>query len=152
MVVLDCPIPGCAFQTPDHDVIGAAAILNLHSHAHIMNPAPQAVPRPSAPKLIRPKNAFIRRWDTFRIGSGITDQAASAQLLECTTEKLGNIVLRAHPNFTTKTLQDALTTLKSIAVIPVAVGVLRSELAAMRQDPDETFHCFFIETFFRWCR
>ncbi|XP_066924129.1 uncharacterized protein [Clytia hemisphaerica] len=152
MVVLDCPLPGCGFQTPDHDVIGAAAILNLHSHTHIMNPVPQAAPRPSAPKLIRPKiqdnstcedwNAFIRRWDTFRIGSGITDQAASTQLLECTTEKLGNVVLRAHPDFTTRTLQDALTTLKSIAVIPVAVGVLRSELAAMRQDPDETFRTF----------
>lgn len=152
MTILDCPIPGCGFQTADVDVIGAAAILNVHSHTHTnVNPAP-AIQRSTAPKLVRPKiqhnstcedwNAFIRRWDTFRIGTAITDQAAPSQLLECADEKLGNIVLRAHPNFTTKTLVDALATLKSIAVIPVALGVLRSELAAMRQDPDESFRTY----------
>ena len=78
MVVLDCPIPGCGFQTNDVDVIGAAAILNVHAHAHATaSPAPPPFHR--APKLERPKiglnastedwNAFIRRWDTFRVGS-----------------------------------------------------------------------------------
>ena len=110
------------------------------------------MPRSSALKLVRPKiqhnsscedwNAFIRRWDTFQIGTGITDQTAPSQLLECTDEKLGNIVLQAHPNFTTRTLIEALATLKSIDVIPVALGVLRSDLAALRQDPDEPFRTY----------
>lgn len=48
-------------------------------------------------------------------------------LLECTGEQLGNVVLHAYPNFTSKDLKDALTVLKSIAVIPVALGVLQSD-------------------------
>ena len=44
--------------------------------------------------------------------------------------------------FTSKPLTDSLKILKSIAVVPVALGVLRSELFTMRQDPDETFRTF----------
>ena len=153
MTILACPLPGCGFQTADVDVIGAAAILNIHSHAHA-NPTLAAIaPQPkNAPKLIRPRiqhnatgedwNAFIRRWDTFQIGSGIQDATAPGQLLECASEQLGNVVLRAHPNFTTKNLHEAIATLKSIAVIPVALGVLRSDLASMQQHGDEPFRTF----------
>ena len=98
-----------------------------------------------APKLDRPKlqmnattedwNAFTRRWETFRIGSSIPNAVASGQLLECTGEQLGNIVLRAKPNFTSLPLTDALKVLKKLAVV-------RSELLAMRQDPDEPFRTF----------
>ena len=152
MVVLNCPLANCDFHTDDVDVIGAAAILNLHAHEH-SNPTPVlAQPIASTPKLVRPKveqnstgedwNAFLRRWETFRIGSHIADAAASTQLFECATEQLGNIVLRAHPTFTSKPLAEALTILKSIAVVPVALGVLRSDLSSMRQDPDEPFRTF----------
>lgn len=153
MTVLTCPIPGCGFTTTDVDVIGAAAILNVHSHIHAANATrDHAAPAPRAPRLERPKlqmnattedwNAFIRRWETFRTGSSISDGAASGQLLECTGEQLGNIVLRASPTFTSLPLPDALKTLKTLAVIPVALGVVRSELLAMRQDPDEPFRTF----------
>ena len=151
MTVLSCPIPGCGFKTEDVEVVGAAAILNIHSHMHV-NSAPPAAPVIRGPKLERPKvelnstcedwNAFIRRWEIFRVGASIADNAAPGQLLECTTEQLDNILLRAHPEFTKKTLDDALAALKSIAVIPVAIGVLRADLAAMRQDPDEPLHTF----------
>ena len=50
--------------------------------------------------------------------------------------------MHAHPNVTCKTPEDALAVLKSIAVIPVALGVLRSDLATMRKDPDEPFDTF----------
>ena len=91
-------------DSDDVDVIGAAAILNVHSHIHATN-TPQARSGPAirAPKLERPKlqmnattedwNAFTRRWETFRSGSSIPDAIASGQLLECTEEHLGNIVL-----------------------------------------------------------
>ena len=153
MTVLTCPIPGCGFSTEDVDVIGAAAILNVHSHLHAAsNSRGHAAPATRAPRLERPRlqmnattedwNAFIRRWETFRTGSSISDGAASGQLLECTNEQLGNIVLRATPAFTSLQLQDALKTLNTLAVIPVALGVTRSELLAMRQDPDEPFRTF----------
>jgi len=51
-------------------------------------------------------------------------------------------VLRADQRFTSKTLNDALKILKSVAVVPVALGVLRSELFNLNQDPDEPFRTF----------
>ena len=39
-------------------------------------------------------------------------------------------------------IYDALSALKSLAVVPVALGVLRSDLASLRQEPDETFREF----------
>jgi len=151
MTVLNCPIPGCGFATDDVDVVGAAAILNAHTYTH-MAVAQQAAPPVRGPKLDRPKlqlnctnedwNAFQRRWETYRTGSGIRDDNAAGQLLECTTEQLGNILLRAEPAFTTKPIAEALQVLKSVAVVPVALGVLRSELSIMRQYPDEPFRTF----------
>ena len=153
MVVLSCPIPNCGYTTEDVDVIGSAALLNAHTTIHAMNAAqPRAAPVVRAPKLERPRlhmnattedwNAFTRRWQTYRTGSQIPDAVASGQLFECTKEQLGNIVLRAKPNFTTLALDEALETLKKLAVIPVALGVVRSELLAMHQGPDEPFRTF----------
>ena len=134
MTVSTCSIHGCGLtltSTEDVDVIGPAAILNVHSHAHAASTAPRA------PKLERPKvrlntttedwNAFIRRRETLRVGSLIPNDAASGQLLECTDEQLGNIVLRANPAFTALPLTEGLQILKTSAVIPVALGVVRSE-------------------------
>ena len=96
-----------------------------------------AKPIASMPKLVCPKihqnstkedlNAFLRRWETFWIGSHIVDAAAPTKLLQCATEQLGKIVLRVHPTFNTKPLAEALTILKSIAV---ALDVLWSDLAS----------------------
>eukprot|EP00111_Clytia_hemisphaerica_P013685 TCONS_00040255-protein len=123
MTVLNCPIPGCGFATDDVDVVGAAAILNAHTYTHMVVPQP-AAPPVRGPKLDRPKlqlnctnedwNAFQRRWETYRTGSGIRDDIAAGQLLECTTEQLGNILLRAEPAFTTKPIAEALQVLKSV--------------------------------------
>lgn len=105
MTVLSCPIADCTYKTDDVEVVGAAALLNLHAIEHAAPTAPRsnAASAFRAPKLERPRvrlnsstedwNAFIRRWETFRIGSNIPDNAASGQLLECTEEQLGNIVL-----------------------------------------------------------
>ena len=152
MVVLRCPINSCDFATDDVDAVGAAAILTIHGTTHSSTPAAPPAAQPRAPKLVRPTiklnstneewNAFFRRWETYRTGSNIPDDSASAQLLECTSPELGDIVLRAYPNFTTMTIGEAIPLLKSLAVVPVALGVLRSELNAMQQDPDETFRTF----------
>ena len=70
-------------------------------------------------------------------GSGITNETNPN-----TAEELGNVGLCTHLNFTSKTLEDAVALLNFIAVIPVALGVLQSDLAAMRKDPDEPFRTF----------
>ena len=153
MPVLQCPIDSCTYETADVEAVAAAALINLHAVVH-QSPSPAATPpqQPRGPKLERPRiklnasceewNAFIQRWDTFRIRSGITDASAIGQLLECTSEDLGNIAIRAYPTFTNLPITDATKILKSLAVIPIALGVLRSELSSMVQGPDEAFRTF----------
>ncbi len=159
-IVLRCTIGDCTFATPDIDVSAAVALFNNHTTDHQQrqqSAAAAIVPTPpppqrSAPKLSRPAlkanltneewNAFTRRWGYYRTGCSIRDADASTQLLECATEDLGDVVLRAHPKFTEKPIDDALKMLKSLSVIPVALGVLRSQLRATRQSPDEPFRTF----------
>ena len=150
-VDLKCPFPSCPYSSGPHEVIAAAALLNAHTLTHQLAsaPLPTAV---RAPRLVRPKvkpnitgeewNAFTRRWSTYCTGSGITDDDAPSQILECTTEELGDIILRAHPEFTNQPIADALRLLKSLAVVPVALGVLRSQLSKMIQGPDESFRTY----------
>ena len=74
----------------------------------------------------------------------MNNETTPSQLLEYSTRQLGNIVLRTHLNFISKTVEDALkiAVLKSIVVIPVSLCVLRPDLAAIRQNPDEPFRTF----------
>ena len=87
-------------------------------------------------------NAFSRRWTHYRAGCNISDNDATTQLLECASEELCDMLLRAHPDFASKPIDAALKVMKSLAVVPVALGVLRSELWAIHQDADEPFRKF----------
>ena len=123
MPALQCPIDSCTYETADVEAVAAAALINLHAVVH-QSPSPAATPpqQPRGPKLER--------------------ASATGQLLECTSEDLGNIALRAYPTFTNLPIADATKILKSLAVVPVALGVLRSELSSMVQGPDEDFRTF----------
>ena len=159
---LDCPITTCDFVTTEVRTIEVALqLLKLHTIEHestvtasasTASASASASSTPRGPKLERPKtklnsspeewNAFLRRWEAYRKGSNISDACAPGQLLECTSQELGDIVLRAHPDFTSKDITVATTLLRSLAVVPIALGVLRSELDSMVQDPDEPFRTF----------
>ena len=68
MTILTCPIPGCAFSTQNVKVVGAAAILNVHSLMHVAAPRQQAAPPVQGPKLDRPKlqlNSTNKDWNAF---------------------------------------------------------------------------------------
>ena len=92
MTVLTCPV--CGYATEDVDVVGAAALMNAHSTTHQQQPQPAQVQTTTrhAPKLARPKlklnasneewNMFFRRWTTYKVGSHITDDVTTSQLLE----------------------------------------------------------------------
>ena len=111
---------------------------------------PEPVPR--GPKLERPKvnvgvsteewNVFTCRWEVFRTGSGIDDASAPSQLFQCAGTKLGDSLLKANPHAASDTLPQLLAAMRSLAVIPVATGVLRTELLQLRQERDEPFRTF----------
>jgi hypothetical protein len=153
MPAVQCPIDGCAFATDDIEVALAIALLNIHATTHAPAAAgPTHSTRPRAPRLERPRvdcgieavvwNNFVRRWALFRSGSDIDDGSAPHQLFECATDHLGDIILKADPAITSKSVDEVLRIMRQFAVIPVATSVLRSELLQLHQAPDEQFRAF----------
>ena len=156
MVVVSCSVPLCEFKTEDVSEALAIALLTNHGLAHQNTPPVVAGPVPSAalrgPKLERPKvnvgisteewNVFIRRWEVFCNESGIDDASAPSQLFQCAGPELGDSILKANPNAPSNTLAELLAAMRSLAVIPVATGVIRTELLQLRQVRDEPFREF----------
>ena len=148
MVVVTCPIQGCEYKTDDLPAEIVVPLLNIHAleHSRPTNTASRG------PKLNRPLidmgvdeetwNAFIRRWETFRVGSDISDAAAPTQFFQCASEGLGDLLLKSDPSFHTKGLDHVITTMRSLAVIPVARGVIRTELLQMHQSHEEPVRTF----------
>ena len=138
-----CPL--CHYETDDLDPALSAAQLNLHALFHTQQNVPQ-------PKLDRPRidvgveeevwNSFIRKFNAFKVGSGINATNEPTQLLSCCADELTDLILKSDPEIQSKDISYIINTIKSFAVIPVAVGVRRAELMQLRQAPDESFRNF----------
>ena len=87
-------------------------------------------------------NVFVRRWELFRSGSGIDEASAPSQLFQCAGTELGDSLLKANQQATSGSLPGLLAAMRSLAVIPVATCVLRTELLQLRQERDETVRAF----------
>ena len=154
MVVVACSVPDCTFTTEDVSEALAIALITNHDLSHRVT-APTVPPAPTAtsgPKLERPKvnigvtieewNVFTRRWEVFKSGSGINNASAPAQLFQCAGPELGDSLLKANPNAASENLTELLAAMRSLAIIPVATCVLRTELLQLRQERDEPFRTF----------
>ena len=148
MVVIECPATGCSYRTAD---VGEALVLKL-LEIHAVEHTSQKVVKSSPPKLTRPSidigadeerwMAFIRRWDTFKRGSSISEADTSAHLFECASAELSELLLRLDQEITLRTETEVLEKMHSMAVIPIARGVTRAELLKMHQLDDENFRAF----------
>ena len=152
MVKVKCPAhaQGCTYETEDVPPEVICQLLTLH--AQLSHAPTSQIPTSKGPKLNRPTidigvdletwNSFVRRWDTFRLGSDISTAAAPVQLFQCASEALGDILLKSDPGLTTRSVEDVLEAMRSMAVIPVARGVSRAELFQMNQSVDEPVRTF----------
>ena len=149
MVIVQCSVPGCQFQSEDVTEALAVPLLTNHGLAHTVTAAPPAI---RGPRLERPKvdvgisleewNVFVRRWNVFKSGSGIDNASVPSQLFQCAGPALGDSLLKTDAEAATKPLPDLLAAMRSLAVIPVATGVLRADLLHMHQERDEPFWAF----------
>ena len=88
-------------------------------------------------------NVFLRRWEVFRTGSNIDEASSPSQLFQCAGAELGDSLLIAiNPNIASESLSQLLTAMRSLAVIPVATCVLRTELLQLRQERGEAIRAF----------
>eukprot|EP00794_Sanderia_malayensis_P000858 gene858-150_t len=156
MVIVQCSVPSCTFTTEDVTEALAIALLNNHGLAHqnmsAMNPALPQSQAARGPRLDRPKidvgvsieewNIFVRRRDVFRSGSDIDGPSAPLQLFQCAGPALGDSLLKANPQVTSQSLEDLLSAMRFLAVIPVATCVLRTDLLQMHQERDESFRAY----------
>ncbi len=154
MVKIRCTLPDCGFTTADVSEALAIALLTNHGLSHQVQPAPLPLTtaHPQAPKLERPLinigasteewNVFVRRWDVFCKGSGIDDRSAPTQLFQCTGAELGDSLLKTNPQAVSQPLPQLLKDIRSLAVIPVATSVLRTELLQLHQERGEAFRAF----------
>ena len=146
MVVISCPIPGCTYVTDDVSESLVGKLLDLHIIHHNQRSSKKG------PKLSRPSvdvgvneeawQAFERRWTTFKNNSNICEDEAAAQLFECASVELSDLVLKMDQDVTSRPVQEVLDILKSLAVIPVAKGVIRAELMKLEQKDGEHFRTF----------
>ncbi|XP_068189722.1 uncharacterized protein [Antennarius striatus] len=114
--------------------------------------APAQAHTPQGPKLDRPRvdvgvsieewNVFLHRWEVFCTGLGIGVAQAPFQLFQCAGPELGDSLLKANPTVASGSLPDLIAAMRSLAVIPVATYVLRTELLRLHQERDETFRAF----------
>ena len=146
MVVIRCPIAGCAYATDDVSESLVSKLLDLHIIEHNSKASRKG------PKLSRPSvdvgvneevwQAFERRWATFQNNSNISDDEAAAQLFKCASIELSDLVLKMDQDITSRSVEEVLEILKSLAVIPVAKGVIRAELMKLEQKDGENFCTF----------
>jgi hypothetical protein len=151
-IKMQCPAPDCTFETAEAEASVVAILLSIHASTVHALQATTSGSTPRGPKLERPLvdsgideetwNAFIRQWDTFRLGSGITIGKAPRQFFHCASDALGHYILKSDPSVTTRSLDEVKQMMKSLAVIPVSIDVIRAELSKMSQDADEQFRTF----------
>ena len=110
-----------------NDIIALVEKRKMARNAH---PSSNNVPigglKPEQPKVdvdasMEEWNIIERRWN------------ATPQLFQCASDTLGNELLKMDPGMSTKNLDDVPAAMKALAVIPVATGVLCSELLYMKQ-------------------
>ena len=156
MPAIACPLADCEYVTEDVESSAAAMLLLLHNNVHTSTPTtrtPTASNKQRAPKLERPKitsgsseeawNSFETRWSMFKRGTELSAGECVQHLFECCDEDLSEPLLKRYADAVSSTEANLLAATKQLAVIPVALSVLRAELLSTRQDHGESTWSFF---------
>ena len=150
MVKVACPREDCGYETQDYEPVIVAALLQAHATTHVS--AASTVGSVKSPRLDRPRidtgvdqetwNMFLKRWDAFRVGSGIPDTVAAVQLLQCASVEMYERLLKDDDDLSQRSMSEVLKAMHTVAVIPVARGIVRNELKKLTQANDESFRAF----------
>ena len=138
-MALVCVVAACPFAPVDADP--AAAMRAMVNHIALQHPGqlPAAQLNVRPPTLVRPTidigcspsqwADFIREWGWFLRGSNIQPIQATTQAMACLSRELASAADKAINNISL-TVDELLRQVKTVAVLPVAVGVLRASAAS----------------------
>ena len=145
MPELQCPHEGCESLTTNPDKDLCIALFNAHISTH--SKAGGGEQRSRAEKLVRPRiavgmleenwSSFLLQWDMYATGSALEGADRVRQLLYCCESQLMDMVLGVDPQIATRDEDRAKEIIKRMAVVPVAMGVRRAEMLAMKQEAGE---------------
>ena len=150
MPAVQCPIEGCSYVTPDLSDTIVAALITAHSLTH-NNPTSDTTSK--VEKVKRPTISsagtseeweyFISRWHDYKYATKISGNDKIIQLLECCDESLRkDLTQSSGGNLTSKTEDEVLKLMKSLAVKEENLMVARITLHDMQQDRDEPIRSF----------
>ena len=99
MPVVECPIPGCGYATPDFDALIVVALLNTHIAIHTSGQAAK-VEKVKRPTIAAAGSSeewayFESRWSDYVEATRITGKDRVVQLLECCDEPLRKDLTRS---------------------------------------------------------
>ena len=149
-----CSFTGCAYETGEVGDLIAVELLKIHGPTHFAAPVvpTTGAARQKAPKIDRPKiscgsseetwNTFSTRWTMFKRGTNLTADEVVQQLFQCCDDHLGDIILRCNPAAVEGDEATLFAVIKSLAVVPVARVVRRTDLIALKQDHGEGTRTF----------
>ena len=153
MTTLNCPCPDCGEAVTNADKDVAIALFNAHVSTHTVNTGRiHSNSSSKSEKLSRPKvtqgmleeawNSFTVLWNLYKNGAGLSQAELGLQLIYCCDEDLMEQLLRADPSIVSKSEKEQMESIRSLAVVPVAMGVRRSEMLNMSQDVGELSRAF----------
>ena len=146
MPLFRCPFEGCEDTTDNEDKDIAIAIFNAHVATHTSGRQSEKKSTRSE-KIARPKisqglleegwNSFLIQWKLYKTSAGLSDEERKTQLIYCCEQELIEHVFRSKPSIIDKFELDQLGLIRKLCVIPVAMGVRRSEVLNLTQDYGE---------------
>ena len=154
MAPIPCPAPGCTttFQEDLADEL-LGQLIALHAQtAHPPAATPATTPNTKAEKVRRPTITssgtqeewlyFLQRWQMYKEATKLEGRDVLYQLLESCDDQLRKDIIRTHGTLTNGTEQQALESIRTLAVRPENVMVSRVELQNLQQDRDETVRSY----------
>ena len=158
MPEVPCPIPGCEYVTPDVGDATGAALINGHMTSHA--PPPHAAPPPRAPPantrlepvkrpIVKLEGTaaeweyFLHRWEEYTMATKPIGPDRVQQLLECCDPDLRlGISRQAGHSMAEYTEEQALQSMKLLAMRAENIEVATDALLAMKQDRDEQIRSY----------
>ncbi len=148
MPIIQCPIEGCEYQTPDVESVVAAALITAHAISHqARNDSAhvEKVKRPtvSSAGTTQDWQYFKSRWNDYVRATRLKGTDKVIQLLECCDDQLRKDLTRnAGGTLTGKTEDEVLAAIRKLAVREENTMVARVALHNMRQERDEPIRIF----------
>ena len=146
---MQCTVPECTFATPDDSSENVVCTL-LTAHTYGVHMQQQRAPATGGhlvrgPKLEKRKvdlgvskeewNKITCRWDTIVTGCWPDATDCTAQQFQCSSEALGDSLLKSYPRLINKPTTELLAAMERLAVIAVAPGVTRADADADKARP-----------------